>query len=161
MPSPKPNPLTFQELILRLQTFWAERGCVLQQPYDVEVGAGPLDPGHHLAGEVEGVHPVADLGGEGAERARAARQVRDIARLGRQPHAQQVLPRHAGVRVQQAVIRLLVILGGVVVPVLGDLVGLHNVSSSGDRVLAGGPSHHGGSDEARRARPAAPLGWGA
>jgi glycyl-tRNA synthetase alpha chain len=43
MPS-KPNPLTFQELILRLQTFWAEHGCVLQQPYDVEVGAGTMAP---------------------------------------------------------------------------------------------------------------------
>jgi glycyl-tRNA synthetase alpha chain len=41
---PKPNSLTFQELILRLQTFWAERGCVLQQPYDVEVGAGTMAP---------------------------------------------------------------------------------------------------------------------
>jgi glycyl-tRNA synthetase alpha chain len=40
----KPNPLTFQELILRLQAFWAERGCVLQQPYDVEVGAGTMAP---------------------------------------------------------------------------------------------------------------------
>ena len=39
-----PNPPTFQELILRLQTFWAERGCVLQQPYDVEVGAGTMAP---------------------------------------------------------------------------------------------------------------------
>ncbi len=36
--------LTFQELVLRLQTFWAERGCVLQQPYDVEVGAGTMSP---------------------------------------------------------------------------------------------------------------------
>jgi glycyl-tRNA synthetase alpha chain len=42
--SSKPNALTFQELILRLQTFWAERGCVLQQPYDVEVGAGTMSP---------------------------------------------------------------------------------------------------------------------
>jgi glycyl-tRNA synthetase alpha chain len=38
------NSVTFQELILRLQTFWAERGCVLQQPYDVEVGAGTMAP---------------------------------------------------------------------------------------------------------------------
>jgi glycyl-tRNA synthetase alpha chain len=38
------NPITFQELILRLQTFWAQRGCVLQQPYDVEVGAGTMAP---------------------------------------------------------------------------------------------------------------------
>ena len=44
MTPPKPNPLTFQELILRLQAFWAERGCVLQQPYDVEVGAGTMAP---------------------------------------------------------------------------------------------------------------------
>ena len=39
-----PGSLTFQELILRLQTFWAERGCVVQQPYDVEVGAGTMAP---------------------------------------------------------------------------------------------------------------------
>jgi glycyl-tRNA synthetase alpha chain len=44
MPGSKHNPLTFQELILRLQAFWAERGCVLQQPYDVEVGAGTMAP---------------------------------------------------------------------------------------------------------------------
>lgn len=36
--------LTFQKLILRLQTFWAEHGCILQQPYDVEVGAGTMAP---------------------------------------------------------------------------------------------------------------------
>ena len=44
MNSSKPNPPTFQELILRLQAFWAEHGCVLQQPYDVEVGAGTMAP---------------------------------------------------------------------------------------------------------------------
>ena len=44
MNPPKPSSLTFQELILRLQAFWAERGCVLQQPYDVEVGAGTMAP---------------------------------------------------------------------------------------------------------------------
>jgi glycyl-tRNA synthetase alpha chain len=38
------NPLTFQQLVLRLQNFWAEHGCVLQQPYDVEVGAGTMAP---------------------------------------------------------------------------------------------------------------------
>ena len=42
--SRKPAPLTFQELLFRLQGFWAERGCVLQQPYDVEVGAGTMAP---------------------------------------------------------------------------------------------------------------------
>ncbi|MGE5083859.1 MAG: glycine--tRNA ligase subunit alpha, partial [Acidobacteriota bacterium] len=44
MKSTSSNPLTFQELILRLQAFWAERGCVLQQPYDTEVGAGTMAP---------------------------------------------------------------------------------------------------------------------
>jgi glycyl-tRNA synthetase alpha chain len=43
VPSSK-NPLTFQELILRLQNFWAEHGCILQQPHDVEVGAGTMAP---------------------------------------------------------------------------------------------------------------------
>src|SRR5512133_1176154 len=36
--------LTFQDLILKLQDFWAKQGCVLQQPHDVEVGAGTLAP---------------------------------------------------------------------------------------------------------------------
>jgi glycyl-tRNA synthetase alpha chain len=42
--SAKAAPLTFQELLFRLQGFWAARGCVLQQPYDVEVGAGTMAP---------------------------------------------------------------------------------------------------------------------
>jgi len=37
MSSTKPS---FQELILRLQTYWAAQGCALLQPYDMEVGAG-------------------------------------------------------------------------------------------------------------------------
>jgi glycyl-tRNA synthetase alpha chain len=36
--------LTFQDLILRLSQFWVRQGCVLQQPYDVEVGAGTMHP---------------------------------------------------------------------------------------------------------------------
>jgi glycyl-tRNA synthetase alpha chain len=38
------NSLTFQQLILKLQAFYAERGAVIQQPYDVEVGAGTMAP---------------------------------------------------------------------------------------------------------------------
>ena len=34
------RPRTFQDLILRLQQYWAAQGCVLMQPYDLEVGAG-------------------------------------------------------------------------------------------------------------------------
>jgi len=36
--------VTFQGLILKLSEFWASRGCVLQQPLDVEVGAGTMHP---------------------------------------------------------------------------------------------------------------------
>ncbi len=37
-------PRSFQELILRLQQYWAEQGCILLQPYDMEVGAGTFHP---------------------------------------------------------------------------------------------------------------------
>ena len=40
--------MTFQDLILALQKFWADRGCVLQQPYDTEVGAGTFNPATFL-----------------------------------------------------------------------------------------------------------------
>jgi glycyl-tRNA synthetase alpha chain len=36
--------MTFQNLILKLSEFWAAHGCVLQQPLDVEVGAGTMHP---------------------------------------------------------------------------------------------------------------------
>ena len=36
--------MTFQGLILRLSEFWASRGCILQQPLDIEVGAGTMHP---------------------------------------------------------------------------------------------------------------------
>jgi len=36
--------LTFQELILELQRFWAREGCLLIQPYDMEKGAGTFNP---------------------------------------------------------------------------------------------------------------------
>lgn len=35
---------SFQALILKLQLYWAEQGCVILQPYDVEVGAGTFHP---------------------------------------------------------------------------------------------------------------------
>ncbi len=48
--------LLFQEILFALQRFWAERGCVLQQPYDVEVGAGTMSPDTFL--RVLGPKPV-------------------------------------------------------------------------------------------------------
>ena len=42
--------LTFQDLILTLQNFWAAKGCVILQPYDKEMGAGTFHPATTLAG---------------------------------------------------------------------------------------------------------------
>jgi glycyl-tRNA synthetase alpha chain len=36
--------VTFQQLILKLSEFWASRGCLLQQPLDIEMGAGTMHP---------------------------------------------------------------------------------------------------------------------
>jgi glycyl-tRNA synthetase alpha chain len=36
--------LNFQDLILRLEEYWMRQGCILQQPYDIEVGAGTMHP---------------------------------------------------------------------------------------------------------------------
>ncbi len=41
-------PATFQELILALQAYWSAQGCVLLQPYDLEVGAGTFHPATFL-----------------------------------------------------------------------------------------------------------------
>jgi glycyl-tRNA synthetase alpha chain len=40
--------LTFQDLILKLQAFWAAHGCVIIQPLDLEVGAGTFHPATFL-----------------------------------------------------------------------------------------------------------------
>ncbi len=51
--------MNFQDLILTLQQYWADQGCVVLQPYDMEVGAGTF-------------HPATFLGAIGPEPARAA-----------------------------------------------------------------------------------------
>lgn len=40
----KAQGLSFQDLLLKLETFWAQRDCIVQQPYDIEVGAGTMHP---------------------------------------------------------------------------------------------------------------------
>src|ERR1700733_14325509 len=52
----KKKSLTFQELLFTLQRFWAAHGCVLQQPYDLEVGAGTMSPDTFL--RVLGPKPI-------------------------------------------------------------------------------------------------------
>ena len=36
--------MTLQDLIASLSKFWASRGCLIQQPLDIEVGAGTMHP---------------------------------------------------------------------------------------------------------------------
>ncbi len=36
--------MNFQDIVFRLERYWADQGCVIQQPYDVEVGAGTMNP---------------------------------------------------------------------------------------------------------------------
>ncbi|MBN1828829.1 MAG: glycine--tRNA ligase subunit alpha [Deltaproteobacteria bacterium] len=40
--------MTFQELIFALESYWAAQGCIIQQPYDLEVGAGTFNPATFL-----------------------------------------------------------------------------------------------------------------
>ena len=40
--------MTFQELIFALEKYWASHGCIIQQPYDIEVGAGTFNPATFL-----------------------------------------------------------------------------------------------------------------
>ncbi len=40
--------MTFQELIFALEKYWADQGCIIQQPYDIEVGAGTFNPATFL-----------------------------------------------------------------------------------------------------------------
>ena len=47
--------MNFQEIIFSLDKFWSEQGCVIEQPYDIEVGAGTMSPSTFLR----------SLGGEG------------------------------------------------------------------------------------------------
>ena len=40
--------MNFQDMILTLQNFWAKQGCIMTQPYDVEKGAGTMNPNTFL-----------------------------------------------------------------------------------------------------------------
>ena len=40
----KPKFQTFQDTILNLQKYWSKHGCIILQPYDMEVGAGTFHP---------------------------------------------------------------------------------------------------------------------
>ncbi len=52
-PTLSANALTFQQLIFALQKFWSDHGCVILQPYDMEVGAGTF----HTASFLRAIGP--------------------------------------------------------------------------------------------------------
>ncbi len=100
--------LTFQELLFRLQQFWAERGCVLQQPYDAEVGAGTMSPDTFL--RVLGPKPVRIAYAQPSRRPADGRYGENPNRLFR--HTQfQVILKPPPVNVQELYLESLVAIG--------------------------------------------------
>ena len=85
----KKKALTFQELLVRLQVFWAERGCVLQQGYDLEVGAGTMSPDTFL--RVLGPKPVRIAYAQPSRRPADGRYAQNPNRLFRHTQLQVVL----------------------------------------------------------------------
>ena len=102
------KPLTFQQLLFTLQTFWADHGCVLQQPYDVEVGAGTMSPDTFL--RVLGPKPVRIAYAQPSRRPADGRYGENPNRLFR--HTQfQVILKPPPVNVQELYLESLVALG--------------------------------------------------
>ena len=104
----KKKALTFQELLFTLQKFWAEQGCVLQQPYDVEVGAGTMSPDTFL--RVLGSKPVRIAYAQPSRRPADGRYGENPNRLFR--HTQlQVILKPPPVRIQELYLESLVAIG--------------------------------------------------
>ena len=106
--SGKKKALTFQELLFTLQRFWADRGCVLQQPYDVEVGAGTMSPDTFL--RVLGSKPVRIAYAQPSRRPADGRYGENPNRLFR--HTQlQVILKPPPVRIQEMYLESLTAIG--------------------------------------------------
>jgi len=100
--------LTFQELLFTLQKFWAEHGCVLQQPYDLEVGAGTMSPDTFL--RVLGPKPISIAYAQPSRRPADGRYGENPNRLFR--HTQlQVILKPPPERVQELYLESLVAIG--------------------------------------------------
>jgi len=100
--------LTFQELLFTLQRFWAEHGCVLQQPYDLEVGAGTMSPDTFL--RVLGPKPISIAYAQPSRRPADGRYGENPNRLFR--HTQlQVILKPPPERVQELYLASLVAIG--------------------------------------------------
>ena len=100
--------LTFQELLFTLQRFWAEHGCVLQQPYDLEVGAGTMSPDTFL--RVLGPKPVSIAYAQPSRRPADGRYGENPNRLFR--HTQmQVILKPPPVNIQELYLESLIAIG--------------------------------------------------
>ena len=100
--------LTFQELLFILQRFWASHGCVLQQPYDLEVGAGTMSPDTFL--RVLGPKPISIAYAQPSRRPADGRYGENPNRLFR--HTQlQVILKPPPERVQELYLESLVAIG--------------------------------------------------
>jgi glycyl-tRNA synthetase alpha chain len=100
--------MTFQELLFTLQRFWADRGCVLQQPYDVEVGAGTMSPDTFL--RVLGPKPVRIAYAQPSRRPADGRYGENPNRLFRHTQLQVVL-KPPPVNIQEMYLESLVAIG--------------------------------------------------
>lgn len=100
--------MNFQTLILSLQTYWAGEGCLLQQPYDLEVGAGTFNPATLL--RVLGPEPWAVAYVEPSRRPTDGRYGENPNRLGHY-YQYQVILKPSPIEIQDTYLRSLKALG--------------------------------------------------
>jgi glycyl-tRNA synthetase alpha chain len=100
--------MNFQELILSLQAYWAGEGCLLQQPYDLEVGAGTFNPATLL--RVLGPEPWAVAYVEPSRRPTDGRYGENPNRLGHY-YQYQVIIKPSPLEIQETYLRSLKALG--------------------------------------------------
>jgi glycyl-tRNA synthetase alpha chain len=100
--------MNFQQLILSLQTYWAGEGCLLQQPYDLEVGAGTFNPATLL--RVLGPEPWAVAYVEPSRRPTDGRYGENPNRLGHY-YQYQVILKPSPIEIQDTYLRSLKALG--------------------------------------------------
>lgn len=99
---------SFQELTLRLAEFWSARGCVIQQPYDLEVGAGTMHPDTFL--RVLGPEPWRAAYVQPSRRPADARYGENPFRLGKH-YQMQVILKPSPKEIQQLYVQSLEALG--------------------------------------------------
>ena len=102
------NVRSFQELTLRLAEFWSARGCVIQQPYDLEVGAGTMHPDTFL--RVLGPEPWRVAYVQPSRRPADARYGENPFRLGKH-YQMQVILKPSPKEIQQLYVQSLETLG--------------------------------------------------